>query len=61
MAINVYKMSLYNILVVARGFPPCKLNRIPDKMLDSKMSENGKLDKMPRPDNLTRTLTLTSL
>ena len=45
-------------LVVARGFPRCKPNRIPDKMPEDKMSENGKLDKMP--DNLTRTLTLTS-
>ena len=27
-----------------------------DKMLENKMSENGKLDKMP--DNLTRTLAL---
>ena len=46
--------------MVARGFPRCKPNRIPDKMpedkmLENKMSENGKPDKMP--DNLTRTLT----
>ena len=44
------------LLVVARGFPRCKPNRIPDKMLENKMSENGKPDKMP--DNLTGTLTL---
>ena len=48
--------------MVARGFPRCKPNRIPDKMpedkmLENKMSENGKPDKMP--DNLTHTLTLT--
>ena len=30
-----------------------------DKMLENKMSQNGKPDKML--DNLTRTLTLTSL
>ena len=34
------------ILVVARGFPQCKPNRIPGKMPEDKMSENGKLDKM---------------
>ena len=50
------------LLVVARGFPRCKPNRIPgkmpeDKMLENKMSENGKPDKMP--DNVTGTLTLT--
>ena len=44
------------ILVVARGFPRCKPSRIPDKILENKMSENGKPDKMP--DNLNRTLTL---
>ena len=45
----------YETLVVARGFPRCKPNRIPDKMLENKMSEDGKPDKMP--DNLTRALT----
>ena len=50
-------MYYVGILVVARGFPRCKPNRIPDKMLENKMSENGKPDKMP--DNLNRTLTLT--
>ena len=55
-----YVVSNYYILVVARGFPRCKPNRISgkvseDKMLEDKMSENGKPDKMP--DNLTRTLT----
>ena len=44
--------------MVARGFPQCKPNLIPDKMLENKMSENGKPGKMP--DNLNRTLTLTS-
>ena len=43
--------------MVARGFPRCKPNRIPDKRLENKMSENGKPDKMP--DNLNRILTLT--
>ena len=51
------------LLVVARGFPRCKPNRIPDKMPEDKMlenniSKNGKPDRMP--DNLTRTLALTS-
>ena len=46
------------ILVAARGFPRCKPNRIPDKMLENIMSENRKPDKIP--DYLTRTLTLTS-
>ena len=56
--------SFYIIrLVVACGFPRCKPNCIPDempedKMLENKMSENGKPDKIP--DNLNRTLTLTS-
>ena len=45
------------ILVVARGFSRCKPNRIPDKMPENKMSENGKPEKMP--DNLNCTLTLT--
>ena len=59
-----YIFLLYSILVVARGFPRCTPNRIPgkmpeDKMLENKMSENGKPDKMP-DNNLTRTLTLTS-
>ena len=54
-------LLLYNKLVVARGFPRCKPNRIPDKMpeekmLQNKVSENEKPDKMP--DNITRTLTL---
>ena len=49
------------LIVIARGFPRCKPNWIPDKMPDDKMlenktSENGKPDKMS--DNLTRTLTL---
>ena len=43
--------------MVARGFPRCKANWIPDKMLENKISENGKPKKMP--DNLNRTLTLT--
>ena len=43
--------------MVARGFPRCKPNRIPDKRLENKISENGKPDKMP--DNLNRILTLT--
>ena len=43
--------------MVARGFPRCKPNRIPDKRLENKMLENGKPDKMP--DNLNRILTLT--
>ena len=69
---NAY-LFIYVILVVAHGFPRCKPNRIPnktpedkiienkmseDKVLENKMSENGKPDKMP--DNLNRTLTLTS-
>ena len=33
--------------MVARGFPRCKPNRIPDKMPENKMSENRKPDKMP--------------
>ena len=38
--------------MVARGFPRCKPNRIPDKMpedkmLENKMLENGKPDKIP--------------
>ena len=60
---SVFITTFYLILMVARGFPRCKPNRIPDKMpedkmLENKVSENGKPDKMP--DNLTRTLTLTS-
>ena len=56
------KISYYNTLVFARGFPRCKPNRIPDKlqedkMLENKVSENRKPDKMS--DNLNRTLTLT--
>ena len=51
-------LLFYIILVVARGFPRCKPNRIPDKMpedkmLENKMSENGKLDKIPYNLNLT--------
>ena len=33
--------------MVARVFPRCKPNRIPDKMPENKMSEDGKPDKMP--------------
>ena len=48
------------LLVVSRAFPRCKANWIPDKMpedkmLENKISENGKPHKMP--DNLNRTLT----
>ena len=38
---------IYYILVVAHGFPRCKPIRIPDKMPENKMSENGKPVKMP--------------
>ena len=48
--------------MVARRFPRCKPNRIPDKMaedkmLENKMSENGRPDKIP--DNPYHNLTLT--
>ena len=36
---------MYYTIVVARGFPRCKPNRIPDKMPEDQMSENGKPTK----------------
>ena len=58
--VYIYIYIYIYIPVVARGFPRCKPNRIldkmpEDKMLENKMSKNGKPDKMP--DNLNRTLT----
>ena len=48
--LNVFMFKL----VVVRGFLRCKPNRIPDKLPEDKMSENGKPDKLH--DNLNRTL-----
>ena len=47
---SVFKTAMPYIVillpVVTRGFLRCKPNRIPDKMLENKVSENGKPDKM---------------
>ena len=53
-------MPNYNILAVARGFPRCQPNRIPDKMPEDKTPENEKLDKMPDNPTCTPTPTLTA-
>ena len=44
---EIFRISYYIKLVVAHVFPRCKPNRIPDKMPENKMSENGKPGKMP--------------
>ena len=48
MGIEQYNRYAFLLLLeVARGFPRCKPNRIVGKMLENKMSENGKPEKMP--------------